>query len=187
MYVCPLACCVFLSVCVARQTRRRGKSPGNLQGALPPCGAENSACSGYSQLGRAQGPETREGLALAQISRGSQHERKGRRDGGSSQEKKKNVTVSKREYNPLITLLGFSGEQRVNLRGSRSRDSEGADREGPGLPDARAEPDPRRRGAADDELGSLPERPPRLPGTVVDQTPDNQSRPAPPRGDGESE
>lgn len=101
--------------------------------------------------------------------------------------KKKNVTASKREYNPLITLLGFSGEQRVNLRGSRSRDSEGADREGPGLPDARAEPDPRRQGAADDELGSLPERPPRLPGTVVDQTPDNQSRPAPPRGDGESE
>lgn len=53
---------------------------------------------------------------------------------GLHKKKKKNVTASKREYNPLITLLGFSGEQRVNLRGSRSRDSEGADREGPWPP-----------------------------------------------------
>lgn len=103
-------------MCVARQTRRHGKSPGNPQGALPPSIEEGSARSGYSQLGRAQEPETprlklrpRGGLALAQISRDSQQER----DGGGGGSTKNTAEIlwllapRREEPNPLNTLRGF--------------------------------------------------------------------------------
>lgn len=60
VYVCVRArVCMLERVCVAHETCRRGKSPGNLQGALLPSTPQSSARSSYSQLGRAQGPETR--------------------------------------------------------------------------------------------------------------------------------
>lgn len=78
--VCMLEC---VRVCVASQTRRRGKSPGNLPGALPPRLQKAQHAQVTASWGEPRGQHPRlkrrkqEGLAHAQISRGNQHERTG--------------------------------------------------------------------------------------------------------------
>lgn len=71
--VCECVCvhagvCVCLNVCVARQTRRRGKSPwGTCKAVSRPSIPESLVGSGYSQPGRAsrRKPVTTRGLALS--------------------------------------------------------------------------------------------------------------------------
>lgn len=173
-------------VCVWHTRRAAAESPlGTCKAlsCLAPHKAQHAQVTASWGEPRGQKPEahaqTRKGPgARSKLQRRPARKGSGGRAGGrgASQKYIKNIMAPRREESsPLITLWGFSGEQRVNLRGS-SRDPEGADIEGPSPPRCRSS-----AGSRGLESGASPRR---LPGAAAGQTPTTNRTPLPQRGGG---